>query len=164
MITKTTILRATALPFALAGSLFLAGCASGPYGGGGGGYGTSYGNNGGYSSGRCAQCGTVESVQQVYVSGKSSSTLGTVIGAVVGGVLGNTVGKGDGRKAATVAGAVAGGAVGHEVGQRNGGQELAYRVTVRLQDGRMATVTQREDPRVRTGDYVEIRNDHVYPR
>lgn len=152
---------------ALAGMLALAGCASQQpyYGGGGTGYGTSYGNSSG--SRACNQCGTVESVQQVYVQGGNNShMLGTIVGAVAGGLLGNTVGKGDGRKAATVAGAVAGGAVGHGVAGRNasGGDTPAWRVVVRLDNGRTATVTQREDPRVQRGDHVEVRNDRVYVR
>lgn len=153
---------------AMAGMLALAGCATQqPYygGGGGGGYGTSYGNNGG-SRAACNQCGTVESVQQVYVQDKNSShILGTVVGAVAGGLLGNTVGKGDGRKAATVAGAVAGGAVGHGVAQRNNGgsgSSPAWQVVVRLDNGRVATVTQRGDPRVQRGDRVQVQNDRVY--
>ncbi len=147
----------------MAGLLALAGCATRqPYYGGNTGYGTSYGNSGG--SRVCNQCGTVESVQQVYVQdGNNSHILGTVIGAVAGGLLGNTVGKGDGRKAATVAGAVAGGAVGHGVAERNaGGSTPAWRVVVRLDDGRVATVTQRNDPRVQRGDRVQVQNDRVY--
>lgn len=147
---------------ALAGCFaLLAACAtppprSGGYYGGGGGY-----DGGGYSSNRCAQCGRVEDVRVVNVD-RSASPLGMVIGAVAGGLLGNTVGKGNGRTAATVVGAVAGGAVGNEVGKRNGGPDQAYQVTVRLDDGRYATVTQADDPQVRQGDYVEIRNNRVY--
>ncbi|WP_266171576.1 glycine zipper 2TM domain-containing protein [Dyella subtropica] len=140
----------------------LAACATPPprsYGGGGydnGGYG-----NGGYGSNRCMQCGVVNDVQVINVD-KSASPLGMVIGAVAGGLLGNTVGKGNGRTAATVVGAVAGGAVGNEVGKRNSGPDTAYQISVRLDDGRYATVTQADDPQVRRGDYVEIRNNRVY--
>lgn len=131
---------------------------SGGYYGGGG-----YDNGGGYSSSRCAQCGVVEDVRMVNVD-KSASPLGMVIGAVAGGLLGNTVGKGSGRTAATVVGAVAGGAVGNEVGKRNSGPDTAFQVVVRLDDGRYATVTQADDPEIRQGDYVEIRNNRVYRR
>lgn len=139
----------------------------------GGSYGTSYGNNGGYGSQSrsCATCGRVQDVRQVYVDSRnnnSSHALGTIIGAVVGGALGNQVGKGDGRKAATVAGAVAGGFAGNQVAKHeaNGsnGRDVGYRVTVRLDDGRTATVTQRDNPQVRVGDYVIISNNHVYER
>ncbi len=148
---------------ALAGCFaLLAACATPPprSGGyyGGGGY-----DNGGYSSSRCMQCGTVEDVRVINVD-KSASPLGMVIGAVAGGLLGNTVGKGNGRTAATVVGAVAGGAVGNEVGKRNGGPDTAFQVVVRLEDGRYATVTQADDPQIRQGDFVEIRNNRVYRR
>ncbi|HEY4092592.1 MAG TPA: glycine zipper 2TM domain-containing protein [Luteibacter sp.] len=109
---------------------------------------------------RCAQCGVVDDVQQIYTD-RQSSPLGAVIGAVAGGLLGNTIGKGDGRSAATVGGAVVGGVVGNQVGKRNG-QDVAWQVRIRLDDGRSAVVTQQEDPQLRRGDYVEIRGDHVY--
>lgn len=151
---------AALLALAIAG---LAACSS-PYGTrpggayGGGGY-----NNGAPRSSRrnCAQCGTVRAVKQVYVE-KNSSTMGTVVGALIGGVLGNQVGKGNGRTAATVAGAAAGGAVGHEVGKRNAKEVPAWRVVVDLDNGQTVTVTQSEDPRVHRGDYVQVRNGHVY--
>jgi outer membrane lipoprotein SlyB len=111
----------------------------------------------------CDQCGVVQDVEQVYTQ-RDSSPLGAVIGAVAGGLLGNTVGKGDGRSAATVGGAVVGGLVGNQVGKRNGGDDVAFRVRIRLDDGRWATVTQVEDPQLRRGDYVEVRGDHVYRR
>lgn len=154
---------------ALVSALALAGCAT--YGNPG--YGSQ--GNQGYSSapagynggGRCtpSSCGTVQNVQRVNLgSGGGHGTLGAVIGAVAGGLLGNTVGKGDGRKAATVVGAVAGGVVGNRVGDRQGSGEVGYQVTLRLDDGRYATITQREDPNLRQGDYAMVSGDHVYRR
>lgn len=136
--------------------LGLAGCAS--TGGG-------YSADRGYGSSVCRSCGTVDSVREVYADAGNdhSAVIGTVIGAVVGGALGNQVGKGDGRKAATVGGAVAGGVIGHQVGERQSSGN-AWQVRVRLDDGRYATVTQRQRPDVRVGDYVEVRNDRVYRR
>jgi uncharacterized protein YcfJ len=73
---------------------------------------------------RCANCGTVESVQryrdrnydQYRNQGRrDEGTTGMILGALLGGALGNQVGSGDGRTAATVAGAVIGGAVGREI-------------------------------------------------
>ena len=152
-----------ALAAAMTASLGLAGCVTQPYG-----------NSGSYQSqsptysqqrpSRCNTCGVVQEVQQVYTQGSGHSVLGAIIGAVAGGVLGSTVGKGDGRKAATVGGAVVGGVVGDQVGKRSGGQDVAWRIVVRLDDGRYATVTQRENPGLRSGDYVQVRNDHVYAR
>lgn len=157
-----------ALAAAMAGSLALAGCATGPYGNNG--YNSGYqGQQSGYNGNgnrRCQTCGVVKDVQQVYTDGSSGNggTLGAIIGAVAGGVLGNTVGKGDGRKAATVAGAVAGGVVGNQVGKRSGSGREAWRIDVRLDNGQYATVTQRDNPGVRNGDYVEVRNNQVYAR
>ena len=152
-----------ALAAAMTAGLALAGCATSPYS-------NNTGYNGAYQSQgnrnvRCQTCGVVQEVQQVYTSGSGNGgTLGAIIGAVAGGVLGNQVGKGDGRKAATVAGAVAGGVVGNQVGKRNSGDDVAWRIVVRLDNGQYATVTQRENPGVRNGDYVEVRGDHVYAR
>ena len=110
-------------------------------------------------------CGVVQDIRQVYVQGNNSNAaLGTVIGAVVGGALGNQIGKGNGRTAATIGGAVAGGFAGHAIGSHSGGQGDAFQIVVRLDDGRYATVTQREPPDVRVGDYVIVQNDHVYFR
>ncbi|MHB1059389.1 MAG: outer membrane lipoprotein [Rhodanobacter sp.] len=154
-----------ALATAMTAGLALAGCATAPYGNNGN-YNRGYQQNGyGNQSVRCRTCGVVQEVQQVYTEGNGNGgTLGAIIGAVAGGVLGNQVGKGDGRKAATVAGAVAGGVVGNQVGKRNNGGDVAWRIVVRLDDGQYATVTQRENPGVRNGDYVEVRGDHVYAR
>jgi outer membrane lipoprotein SlyB len=57
---------------------------------------------------------------------------------------------------------VAGGVVGNKVGQNSGGGN-AWRIVIRLDNGQYATVTQRDDPRVRDGDYVQISNGQVYP-
>jgi outer membrane lipoprotein SlyB len=155
------------LAAAMTAGLTLAGCATAPYGNSGN-YNRGYqGQQNGYGnqSVRCQTCGVVQEVQQVYTDGSGKGgTLGAIIGAVAGGVLGNQVGKGDGRKAATVAGAVAGGVVGNQVGKRSGGNDVAWRIVVRLDNGQYVTVTQRENPGVRNGDYVEVRGDHVYAR
>jgi outer membrane lipoprotein SlyB len=154
---------------AMTGGLALAGCVTQPYNNGRS-YDRGYqGQRSGYDNGnrgnRCQSCGVVQDVQQVYVDGsRNGGTLGAIIGAVAGGVLGSTIGKGDGRTAATVGGAVAGGFVGNQVGKRNDGSEPAFRIVVRLDNGQYATVTQREDPGVRNGDYVEVRSGHVYVR
>ncbi len=158
-----------ALVAAVAAGLALGGCVTAPYGNGGN-YNRGYQGQqqGGYGNrnGRCQTCGVVQDVQQVYTDGSSGNggTLGAIIGAVAGGVLGNTIGKGDGRKATTVVGAVAGGVVGNQIGKRNDGSSAAWRIVVRLDNGQYATVTQREDPGVRNGDYVEVNGDHVYAR
>jgi outer membrane lipoprotein SlyB len=86
---------------------------------------------------------------------------GTAIGAVAGGVLGNQVGKGDGRKAATVAGAVAGGAIGHSVEKNNRETRYAWRFSVDMDNGRRVTVTQNDNPDIRSGDRVRVYNGRL---
>ncbi|WP_404612598.1 outer membrane lipoprotein [Rhodanobacter hydrolyticus] len=149
----------------LAAGLLLSACVTGP-GYGNGGYHPGYGQGPGGGYGRCQQgCGVVQDVRPVYINSgnPNGGTLGAVIGAVAGGVLGSTIGKGDGRTAATVVGAVAGGVVGNQIGQNAGGGSNAWRIVIRLDNGQYATVTQRDDPRVRNGDYVQIANGQVYP-
>ena len=153
-----------ALAAAVTGSLALAGCVTQPYNNG---YGYQPPPPSGYGGRnvRCQACGVVQDVQQMYISNDTNNTaLGTIIGAVAGGVLGSTIGKGDGRTAATVVGAVAGGAVGNQVGQRSDGNGTGWRIVVRLDNGQYATVTQRPNPGVRNGDYVEVRDGLVYAR
>jgi len=121
----------------------------------------------GYNGGgrQCYQgCGYVRDIQQVQLrSGNSNgAAVGTVIGAVVGGLLGHQVGGGKGKTAATVAGAVGGGFAGHAIGERTGNADYGWQVVVQLQDGQYATVTTRDPPQVRVGDYVMIRNNAVY--
>jgi outer membrane lipoprotein SlyB len=154
------------LAAAMTAALGLAGCVTQPYGNNGNyhrGYqNQGYGNQQNY---RCQVCGVVQDVQQVYTDRSSGNgTLGAIIGAVAGGVLGSTIGKGDGRKAAAVGGAVVGGVVGNQVGKRSGGGDTAWRIVVRLDNGQYATVTQRANPGVRNGDYVEVRDGQVYGR
>lgn len=118
---------------------------------------------GGRSSNQCYQgCGYVRDIREVQLGNSNSAALGTVIGAVVGGLLGNQVGKGNGKTAATVAGAVGGGFAGHAIGKNSGNGNYGWQVVVQLQNGQYATVTQRNPPQVRVGDYVMIRGDNVY--
>ena len=139
--------------------LVLAGCANQPYRQGGYGY-----EQGPPPRNYCYDhCGVVRDVEQVYVQ-KNDATLGTVLGAVIGGALGNQVGHGRGRTAATIGGAVVGGAIGHSVGSNNGNQVPVWRILIRLDNGRLGSVIQREYPDVRSGDYVEIRDGRVYRR
>ena len=110
--------------------------------------------------GRCGNCGTVVGVSEVT---KKDTHLGagTAIGAVAGGVLGNQVGKGDGRTAATVAGAVAGGAIGHSVEKNNRETRAAWRFAVDMDNGRQVTVTQNDNPDIRSGDRVRVYNGRL---
>ncbi len=66
-------------------------------------------------------------------------------GGVVGGLLGHQVGGGNGRKAMTVIGAVGGGFAGNEIEKRTRGQ-TQYDVRIRMEDGSVRTLRQRNAP------------------
>ena len=88
----------------------------------------------------CANCGTVESVNEVKKEGKGTG-LGAVGGAVAGGLLGNQFGSGSGKTAMTVVGAVGGGVAGNAV-EKKVRSETVYDVNVRMQDGSLRTVQE----------------------
>lgn len=115
----------------------------------------------GYAS-RCEYCGTIERIDTVWER-DSSLGGGTVLGAVIGGLAGTQVGSGTGRKAAMAAGAIAGGVIGHQVEQGRRAEQPYYQFRIRLDDGRIAQVTQIENPGLRVGDRIEIRNERVEP-
>lgn len=147
-------------------ALLLAGCAPAYSTRPGYGYGAPPPPPGGYARGRqCYQgCGYVRDIREVQLGGNSNgAALGTVIGAVVGGLVGHQIGGGRGKTAATVAGAVGGGFAGHAIGERAGQGDYGWQVVVQLNDGQYATVTQRNPPQARIGDYVMIRDNQVLP-
>lgn len=90
----------------------------------------------------CSRCGVVESVRPVQREGEANG-VGAVAGGVLGAVVGNQIGGGNGRKAMTVLGAVGGGFAGHEVEKRVR-SETWYEARVRMDDGTLRTVTQRQ--------------------
>ena len=98
------------------------------------------------SASTCATCGKVESVAAVVQKGEGTG-LGVVGGAVVGGLLGSQVGGGSGKNVATVLGAVGGGVAGNEVEKRSRATTV-YRVSVRMDDGTLRSVTQSTAPAV----------------
>ncbi|HXV39718.1 MAG TPA: glycine zipper 2TM domain-containing protein [Steroidobacteraceae bacterium] len=116
----------------------------------------------------CGTCGTIQRIEMVRVADRNDSQpigLGAALGAIIGGVAGSNVGSGDGRTVATVAGAVAGGVIGHKIQSNNNDRDDrqdAYRFDINLDDGRQAQVTQLEDPGVRIGSRVIIRDEQVY--
>ncbi|MGO4330478.1 glycine zipper 2TM domain-containing protein [Cupriavidus sp. 2TAF22] len=178
---KGKILVGVAAAVAVAG---LAGCAA-PGGGYSGGYNGGYG--GGYNNAPppppqqqpayqtpgattyqappgSVLYGRVESIEPVTTQQSSSGLLGTVIGGVAGGLLGHQIGGGTGNTVATIGGAVVGGVAGNQVEKRaSSGTETVYRVNVRLDDGRMATVTQRNVSNLRIGARAQVANDMAMP-
>ena len=80
---------------------------------------------------------------------------GTVLGAVIGGVVGHQIGGGSGRDAATGVGAIGGAVIGNQIEQRNRRDDEAYRVTVRLDNGRVAQFDYQRIDDLRVGDRVK---------
>ena len=106
------------------------------------------------ASADCFDCGRIRSIEAY--TGNRSGTGGAVAGAVVGGLIGNQVGGGDGKKLATVAGAVGGAYAGKNIAENSERQK--YRVTVRMDNGYVKTVTQNSVKNLRVGTYVRVRN------
>ena len=96
--------------------------------------------------------GRVESIEPI------SSTQGS------SGLLGHQIGGGRGQTVATIGGAVAGAVAGNQIEKRAGSNtQTVYRVNVRLDDGRMATVTQSNIGNLRVGDRARVANDMATP-
>ncbi|HLO93477.1 MAG TPA: glycine zipper 2TM domain-containing protein, partial [Burkholderiaceae bacterium] len=110
----------------------------------------------------CHECARVVEVHEETRQGKASG-IGAVGGAVIGGLLGNQVGGGTGKKIATIGGAVAGGYAGNEIEKR----QKSYRVwVVRLShaDGSTQRLEQAQDPALRAGDVVVVRDGRIERR
>jgi outer membrane lipoprotein SlyB len=107
----------------------------------------------------CPTCGVIESVRLIELKGEGTGA-GAVTGGVVGAVVGNQIGSGRGNDLATIAGAAGGAYVGHQT-ERNMRKYTAFRITVRMHDGSVRTITQRHDPGVSSGDNVRLVNGTV---
>jgi outer membrane lipoprotein SlyB len=117
----------------------------------------------GYSN-RCQTCGTIRDVARVEIHSGGTSGGGAVLGAIIGGLVGNQFGGGSGKAAMTAAGVVGGAAAGNAIEANNNAAAAsgsAWRYRVQLDDGRMATVTQYDNPGFHPGNRVVIRGDHI---
>ncbi len=110
---------------------------------------------------RCEDCGVIESVSPVAVTGQGSGA-GVIAGGVVGGVLGNQVGKGTGRDLATIGGAVLGGIAGNQI-ERKVRSSTAYEVSIRMDDGSREVIRLGSLPAFRSGDRVALRDGALRP-
>ena len=112
----------------------------------------------------CRNCGVVQSVTTVQRQGQAKGIAGTpvtpgmAIGGVVGGLLGNQVGHGNGRAAATVVGAAGGAYAGNAI-EKNRTRYTAYVMHVRMQDGSMRTIEQRNP--VAKGAHVVVQGNSL---
>jgi outer membrane lipoprotein SlyB len=107
----------------------------------------------------CNTCGTVESVRLVERKG-SGTGLGAVAGGVAGALLGHQVGGGSGRTVMTIAGAGGGAYAGNEI-EKNMNKSSAYQIRVRMADGSLRTLHQRDVPSVNSGDRVRLSNGAI---
>lgn len=110
--------------------------------------------------GICADCGKVTTIEVVERPGEGTG-LGAVAGGVVGGVLGNQIGRGTGRKLATVAGAAGGAYVGHQA-EKSMKTTKRWDVAVRMENGATRRFSFDQDPVVRVGDYVKVRDGKLF--
>jgi len=107
------------------------------------------------TQGQSYQVGTVDRIE-VINRGSGNNVAGTIIGGIVGGLIGTQIGSGTGRTAATVAGAVGGAVAGNVIEGRRRADHETFRVTVRLDNGAVQTVTQENISDLRTGDRVRL--------
>ncbi|MCD6027776.1 MAG: rane protein [Solimicrobium sp.] len=103
--------------------------------------------------------GTVESVRNVTINaGQSGMGVGTLGGAALGGLAGSTIGKGRGSVAAAVGGAIAGGIIGQKL-EQGASTKAGLEITVRLDRGGHAAITQDADVPFYVGDRVRLLSD-----
>ena len=114
----------------------------------------------GVAAADCFDCGRITRIEAY--TGHRSGTGGAIAGAVVGGLIGNQVGKGDGKTVATVAGAAGGAYAGKKIAENS--EKTRYRVTVRMQDGRIERVDQASVKNLKVGSSVRIRNGKAVRR
>lgn len=115
------------------------------------------------TAGSVSGTGVVQSIDLV-TREQAGLGLGTAAGAVVGGVLGNQVGSGSGRTAATVAGAAGGALIGRQMEKNVRAADRGYRVTLRMDDGSLQTLTQETQPQVQIGERVRLANGVIVER
>lgn len=109
----------------------------------------------------CDACGEIVSIRHVETAGQGSG-VGAVVGGVAGALLGNQMGAGNGRVAMTLLGGAGGAYAGNTV-EKNMHKHSAYQIRVRMDDGKLRTITQHETPDFRTGDRVRIKQGALLP-
>jgi outer membrane lipoprotein SlyB len=107
----------------------------------------------------CANCGIVAGVRVLKTPGQGTG-VGAVAGGVVGGLVGNQFGRGHGNTAMTVLGAIGGALGGNEV-EKQVNATTRYEVDVRLDNGKMRTITMAANPGPIVGSRVKIQNGQL---
>ncbi len=149
----------------LGATALLAGCATSQpgysnYGSG------SYGSPS-YSTSRCADCGIVTRIDTVQSNRTAPSATGAVLGGIVGAVAGRTIshetgGSKGNENVATVLGAGAGAVAGNAIQKNVTGD--SYDIQVKMDDGRVIVVNQRDLGGIRENTYVRVVNGKVVLR
>ncbi len=106
------------------------------------------------ATGRCGDCGVVQSMRYVEEKGQASGA-GAVAGGVVGGVLGHQIGSGRGNTVATIAGAGAGAYAGHQI-EKNANKKTYWSVVIRMDGGETRSFTYSQRPPVNEGERVKL--------
>jgi outer membrane lipoprotein SlyB len=97
----------------------------------------------------------------LYRSGNSQALgLGSIVGGLAGGVIGHQIGGGRGNDLATVAGALGGALAGNSIEKARQGDR--YRITVRLDDGKLLVLEQAGEGELHVGDRVRVVNGRVH--
>jgi outer membrane lipoprotein SlyB len=108
----------------------------------------------------CAECGVVESVQEVKVQGETNG-VGALAGGATGALVGNRIAGNNNRTLGGVVGAVGGGLIGNAI-EKHHRAGIAYDVNVRMQDGTLRTVRESTAPAV--GEKVRVEADGLHQR
>lgn len=151
-------------------SLALAGCATSPGYSGGYNNGGSYGNSGynnGYNQGQCRDCGIVTRINTVASGRTAPAATGAILGGIVGAVAGHEIsdhtgGSRGNKNIAAAAGAAAGALAGNKIQQNVTGD--SYDIQVRMDDGRVIVVNQKDLGGIRENTYVRVVNGRVVLR
>lgn len=146
-------------------SLALAGCATSPSYSSGGGYNNSYNN--GYSQSQCRDCGIVTRIDTVASGRSAPAATGAILGGIVGAVAGHEIsdhtgGSRGNKNIAAAAGAAAGAMAGNKIQQNVTGN--SYDIQVRMDDGRVVVVNQKDLGGIRENTYVRVVNGRVVLR
>lgn len=105
--------------------------------------------------------GVVDRIEVVR-KGDPNNIAGTVIGGIIGGLIGHQIGGGVGNTAATIAGAAGGAVAGNQIQKRSRASHETFRVTVRMDDGSLQTITQDNIIDLQPGDRVRLEGDRLY--
>lgn len=113
---------------------------------------SSYPRSGPPVSRICPDCGVVESIRLIEPEGQGS---GAVAGGIPGAVAGDETGAGYDKTPATSVGVPGGTHAGSEL-ESNMKKLLQYRVSLRMNDGSIRTITRDTDPGVHVGDSMKL--------